>query len=556
MVKIKLELEKIMLIIFFAAMLYLGPGILFGHSISHDFPFAYGASDAFQHYTRAEAIKDIGNRYEASYIVKGNEDFVVIYPPLMYQLAVMISYASGLEIYDAIYFVIVFLAAISTLIMYFVIANFNKAVAILSLPFSLLIFSFPASTGFLWGHWPSVLAQLFLILVFWTASRVELKNSFILMSIAFSATVFSHTSSTVFAFIFLAVFFTLKLILKKLTKEEFKAALFAAIAFILISFYYLVIFLNTWARRQAYVFSVQPIWEGNPGFYIAGFGLLLVPIAFGIIFSLTRIRALDVAVVSSIVMLIGSHLNYIGFEVRSFQMRFFWPIYFSFFAGFGIYILLKFILKKWNYAYSTVAFIILMLLFSGIVKFPIITQTDVQAIPYILQLNRGTSQGLMNPFHWEALVWLRDNTPQNSNLYFFYGDLYGQDAILRIAKRVHQQVDPENFVNALQERKIEREYISEWPGDTSGSFVQRLSFFRFKDAEVAPGAHFGPRDICTFDYLVFDKVSSQHVLAQYNLLIASELLQKDYISSVFENGAVVILKNNNLGADCIEERNF
>jgi len=37
---------------------------------------------------------------------------------------------------------------------------------------------------------------------------------------------------------------------------------------------------------------------------------------------------------------------------------------------------------------------------------------------------------------------------------------------------------------------------------------------------------------------------------------ASELLKNDYIKSAFENKEVLILKNNNIGADCIEERNF
>ena len=59
-----------------------------------------------------------------------------------------------------------------------------------------------------------------------------------------------------------------------------------------------------------------------------------------------------------------------------------------------------------------------------------------------------------------------------------------------------------------------------------------------------------------FDYLIFDKVSRQQVLAQYNLLIANELLGKDYISQEFENEVAVILKNNQVGADCIEERSF
>ena len=181
MVKIKLEMEKVILLVFFATLIYLGPGVLFDHRISHDFPFAYGASDAFQHQTRADAIRDIGNRFEAPYIVKGFEDFTIIYPPVMYQLAIMLSYASGLENYDTIYFITAFLAAIAAIMMYFVIVAFNKTVAILSLPLSLLIFSFPASAGFLWGHWPSIISQVFLVLFFWSITKISLDRSFFLI---------------------------------------------------------------------------------------------------------------------------------------------------------------------------------------------------------------------------------------------------------------------------------------------------------------------------------------------------------------------------------------
>jgi hypothetical protein len=555
-VKIKIELEKIILMIFFVSVLYLGPGMLFDHSISHDFPYAYGASDSFQHQTRAEAIKDLGNKFDAPYIVKGNTDFVLIYPPILYQLAIIISYASGLETYDSIYFAVTFFAVIASLVMYFVIRNFNKTVAILSLPLSLLIFSSPVSTGFLWGHWPSIIAQPFLVLIFWAILRINLRYSFILIAIAISGTALAHTSSTIFAFIFLAMVFGLKMILRKLTIEEFKSMALAMITFIMISFYYLIIFINTWAVKQPYEFSILPVWDGNPGFYIAGFGLLLVPMAIGIIFSIVKIKTSHVVIIASLAMLIGGFMNYAGFQVRSFQMRFFWPIYLSVLVGLGIYVVLKLVIKKWTIIHTSILFIILLVMISGVVNFPIIKQTNIQVIPSIPQLNQGTSPGLMNPFHWQGLTWFNDNTPKNATVYFFYGDIYGQDAVLRNTKRLHQQVDPREFVAALQERKIKKEYVSEVPGDSAGSFYRRHSFFDFTTPDKVPGLYFGPRNICNFDYLVFDKVSRQQVLAQYNLIIASELLQKDYIGIVFENEVLVVLKNNNVGVDCIEERNF
>src|SRR3989344_1820968 len=109
--KMKIDIEKIFLTVFFAVFLLIGNGFLFDHKLKHDFQYAYLASDAFQHQIRAESIKDAGNyRNEASYIVMGIEGAVGYYPPIIYHLSVILSYLSGLEAYDTIYF-IVFLSA-------------------------------------------------------------------------------------------------------------------------------------------------------------------------------------------------------------------------------------------------------------------------------------------------------------------------------------------------------------------------------------------------------------------------------------------------------------
>ena len=227
-VKIKVDLEKIILLVFFGVMLYLGPGVLFDHKIMHDFPFAYSASDAFQHQIRAEAIKDMGNfRYESFYISHGLEGTVGRYPPSMYHLAAIFSYVSGLEVYDAIYFIVIFFAIIAGFIMYFIIRDFNKTVALISLPLSMLIFSFPLTIGFLWGHWPSLLSQSFLVLFFWSIMRINMKHGYVLAALSLSATALTHTSETIFAFIFLALFFAIKLIAKKLNKVDIKNIIFS-----------------------------------------------------------------------------------------------------------------------------------------------------------------------------------------------------------------------------------------------------------------------------------------------------------------------------------------
>lgn len=549
MIQIKLEIEKIILVLFFAVFLFIGPANLFDHRIAHDFPFGYFASDAFQHQVRAQAIKDAGNfRYEADYISKGFENVVGRYPPVIYHLAVLFSYSSGLEIYDSIYFIVMFFAIVGIFTVYTITKSLNKNIALISLPLGILIFSFPLSIGFTWGHWPSLLSQVFLIAFFWCILRIELEKSYILIAIIFTSIVLTHTSEAVFSIIFLFLYFAARMISRKLKISEIKSLAIAFGISFIASFYYLTIFKDTWVITQPYSFTVEPVWNGNPGFYLADFGVLLAFIALGILFSLSKAKDMPVPLVPAFAMLLIGFLNYAGFGVRSFQLRFFWPIYLSAFFGFGVYMLLKLAVKKRNISYVVVIALaaVFTVLLAGIVN-----------VPFVPHYSKSTSEGIMNPYHWAVLSWLGRNAESDSKIYFFYGDIYSQDALLRNSKRVHFQVNTDDFIKSINEKKVKRSYVSELPGDDGGSLGVRTGLFSFKDISQAKPLeyYFGPKDICMFNYFVFDKVSRQQVLAQYNLLIANEMLKKG-AQKVFENQVSVILKNNKQGADCIEERSF
>ena len=544
----RFDIEKAALAAAFLLFLYMGPGALLGHGISHDYPFGYLASDAFQHQTRAEAIKDAGNfRYEANYISKGFEDAVGRYPPLLYHIAVVFSYASGLEVYDSIYFSVLFFSVITLFLMYFLIRGFSRHVALMSLPLAMLIFSQPPIIGFLWGHWPSILSQCFLILVFWGFSNISLENSYVFISIAMAAIIMTHTSEAVFAALFIVMFFPIALAGKTLKKSDMKNALIALGIALAAAFYYLIIFFNTWAKGQPYHFTVEPVWQGNPGFYIMGFSALLIIMAAGMVFSVLKWRSMHVSLIAGFAMRIAGFLNYIGFSLRSFQVRFFWPIYLSVFLGFGSYALLKLFLKKFNVYYSVSIMVVLSVATFGFVN-----------IPFVPHYSALSGQSIMDPYHWEMLGWIAENTPKSSLAYFFYGDIYDQDALLRNSKRVHYQLRTQEAIDSINQRLVKRNYLSELPGDSGGSISVRTGLFDFKDVTAdKPYEYFlGPQDICRFDYLVFDKVSGQPALAQYNLLIASELAKKDFISIAFENEVSIVLKNSKPGEDCIEEGNF
>lgn len=548
MSSLKLNLENAILAIFFGFLLFISIGALWNHSLKHDFPYGYFASDAFQHQIRGEAIKDAGNfRHEAPYISLGFENIVGRYPPLLYHLAAIFSYAAGLEIYDAVYFIVFFFAIMAILAMHFIIKNFNRNVALISLPLSMLIFSHPNSIGFLWGHWPSVLAQSFLIPFFWFFARLDLERSYVFAGIIFSAVILAHTSEGIFGFMFVIIYFAVKLISKAFSKKEAKCIMASmAIAFLL-SAWYLVIFKYTWGYGEIYQFLAEPLWNDNPGFYIMGFGFALLFILAGILLALYKFRAMHTAFIAGFSMLLSGFLNYAGFGLRSFQIRFFWPLYLSVFFGFGLYATARMIFKKMNYYHAIILFLLLIAPLAGFARMPYVPH-------YTAPDSRG---GMMDPYHWNALKFLSEKTEQNSRIYFFYGDIYGQDALLRNSKRVHYQVNVQDFANSIKDRKIKRSYISKLPGDSGGGLKIRESLFEFKDATASlqVGYAMSPQDICKFNYFVFDKVSQQNVFAQYNMLIASEMLKKGS-SKVFENEVAIILKNNKLGGDCIEERSF
>ena len=540
--------ENSYLILIFSVLLLIGNANLWDNELKHDFPYGYLASDAFQHQVRAEAIKDAGNfRLEANYISRSFENAVGRYPPVIYHLAVIFSYLTKLEVYDSIYFIVFFLASLSAIMMYLVIKGMSKNAALLSLPLSLLVFAGPAYIGFTWGHWPSIVAQFFLVALFWSIYRIELEKSFLLIGIFLAAIIMAHTSELVFALFFIFVFLVISFAFKKIDFNLLKKIILGGILALMLSSYYLIIFRYSWFVAQPYSFAVKPLWEGNPGFYLVNFQLLLVFILAGILLSFAKIKNMHIAFLAGISMLIMGFGNYFGFDSRAFQLRFFWPVYLSVFFGFGAYTILRFFIKKWNLIYSILLGAVFLILILGLIK-----------IPYIPAYQKITTQGIMDSFHWEGLKWLGEKTPEKARVYFFYGDIYSQDALLRNSKRVHFLVDPNDFIDNINKRKISREYVTELPGDGGGGIVYRKGLFSFGDydRETDRGYFFGKKDICQFDYYVFDKVSSQQVLAQYNLLIANELLKNNFTSVAFENHVLVILKNNNVGADCIEERSF
>ncbi len=540
----KLDFEKIFLFLVFFLLLWLGLANLWDNRIKHDFPYGYMASDTFQHQTRAESIKDAGNyRQEAFYIVKGFHDVIGYYPPLVYHIGVIFSYLAGLEVYDGAYFIIFLLACFSVLLMYYVIKHFHAIVAILALPLSVFIFTFPIYIAFTWGHWPAAAAGLFVIASIWAVQRFALNKFYILLAIFFSAVIYTHTSEAMFVFLFIFVYLLIKFIFKKLEWREVKHYIFAGILALIISLYFLLVFNGTWRVAQPFKFSQYPVWEGTPGFYFSSFGIVLqIIIVIGMVLALFVMakRNLNAAIIAGFMLFALGFINYVGFSFRAFQLRFFWPLYLAIFFGLVFYKLGyeigKYAGKRWN---IITAVIVSVLLFSGLIFF------------YYKPL---ISEGLMNKYHWQAFKWIESNTPKDTKIYFLYGDIYGQDALMRNVKREHYLVNYRDYIDSIRNQSLRRSYKMKIPGDSGAGIPYRKTLFSygFHALEESQEFFYGYRDICAFDYYVFDKIGSQQSvpIIQFNNIIKNIYLRNG-MKEVFSNEITSVVKNERPGENCL-----
>ncbi|MBI2546203.1 hypothetical protein HYV81_03415 [Candidatus Woesearchaeota archaeon] len=541
----KPDTEKLFLLIVFFLLLWLGLGPLWDHRIKHDFPYGYMASDTFQHQTRAESIKDAGNyRNEAFYIVKGFKDVVGYYPPLLYHIGVIFSNLSGLEVYDGAYFVIFFLVIAAVLLLYFVLRHFQPIVAILAMPLTMLLFTFPIYIAFTWGHWPALVAGLFVVAVIWAVQRFELPYFYTLLALFFAGILLSHTSEAVFAFTFLLAYLGIRALFGKVSKADFKQYILAGIIAGIISLYFLILFQGTWSKVQPFRFHQFPVWEGTPGFYFSSFGWVLsIIIVAGMIIGLLVLakKNFNAAIIAGFIFFILGFANYVGFSFRAFQLRFFWPLYLAVFFGLVFYKIGheagKLLNKKWD----TISAVIVSLLLLAVLVYA--------------RYEPVKSPGLMDPYHWKAFGWIEQNTPQDAKIYFFYGDIYGQDALMRNIKREHYLINYQDYIESIRNQTIRRNYKMKIPGDSGAGIPYRKSLFSygFHAWETPQDYFYGYRDICSFDYYVFDHAGSQQSqpIFQVNNFIRTKFLEHSWMHEVFRNEVLSIVKNDKPGEDCL-----
>lgn len=581
----KIDTEKIFLAAYFLLMMWLGLGTLWGHTLSHDFPYGYSSSDAYQHQARVEWVKESGSyAHEYPGIVSGFKDVIGYYMPGGFQISAAFSHASGLPSYDALYFMVYFSAILAGLVLYFAIRTYDKNVAMLSLPITTLIFAKTFYIGILLGQWPFTFGTLFLAGSFWALARLEIKKSAFLVALFVAAVAVTHTSELVFVVGLVGIAFLLSIMKKEWAKA--KALVAAGVMALAAGLYYIIIFTYTWGKQFGYHFDIEHVNQGFPNVHLFGdfqlwilvimvagmvgiyYRNAIIAFASGIVFvaavKLLNIPAMitsdfmvlatygafillflfvlwkrkpEIVKVFGPYMLIIGYASFIGFSARAFQTRFMWPVTLAVLFGMGMHRLIIFAEKntkiKWNPSYSAAIAVV------------------IAAALIAMNYSPLATQGTMYPERWEMFQWMQENADSEANVLFFYGDGYDQTSMLYNSGLDNYLVSFDDYVDGLNKQAIKREYIVARNMDYGPGLPYRkgLLDFRYHLYEL-PDPNY---DVCSYDYYVLDKVTGREQLAplvQYNNAIRQQFANNG-MDVVFENEATAVLKNNNKGGDCI-----
>ncbi len=569
----KLDFEHVFLAVFMVIFLATGMGV-YEQKLSHEFPVGYFASDAFFHQAEATYMTEQGKvKYASPAIVGGRTDVYDIHPPFTFAAVGPLAIASGLKVYDLMYLFIILLLLLITLLMYAIIRQYNRNVAMMSIPISLLVFTFPFNQMIGFGQWLFVPGALFMIAMMWATTMIDNKKSFIVLGLFGAATALAHQPELFFAAIFCVIIIIIKIVNSKNPKLLIPAIGAGAFAFIL-SAYSLNIFRITWLHTlfQDYKIGLTAdegvaargftdITFSTLGFGLTGAVLIGTLIVAGIAITILLIVTKKKQVVPGeigIFILIISLLTFLGFSKRAFAHRWLWHIYFGFFFGLALYYGLKMLIKNWKTAYSAGIALILTVLFAS--------------------SSFGQTHGsLVDKNSWEAMEWLSQNSAQDKIIYVFDAGRMQQSSILYNTKRVTRPIRVQAYEAAFKEQSgrdiktiEDLKLAKEMEFGLSFGYVElvcggpfQFGYYKtyFKSQGGQCEQNYGeavlPKfstKICDMDYYYLNVIAERKGLefvAVYNQALANRLLKNSWIKKEYSNAAIMILKNEKPGEECL-----
>lgn len=521
-------LATISLICVFGLFFWYGPGLSMEHSIVHEFPFNYRASDAFVHLSYLQGLNESGAwKYYKPGISLGYGDVLAFNPPLLYLAADQFSIISGLPLHDSIYYLIYFFCAVAVFLAFGFAYIYSELGAVLLLPFALIFTVDRWTTLFTWGTWPYVLGSVFLIACFIVVRRPYL------LALMLAGAALSHTSEYIFACAFVIAYMVY-------TGRIFKWVVPIAISFFL-SLYYLTIFKYTWMVVTPYNFKVQlastykGIWIPSlASFNLLGYVLIpaiiiLLIILLSNLLTRHKINQLQFAI---LFILIVSFTNLVGFGLRAFQTRLFWPIY----LGLIPCVVWQYIPK---FKFKSIAAFSL----GSLICLALVGTTTYEESPSLY--------GIISPEKWALFNYI-NSLSEDSRVLFFFNIRFDQNAQFFILNKRAYYVLPSSIDEQFNQRKLSPIHKIYHLGEGKSNYAY-FNNFQFKYHLTEYGSPIKNESVCEYDYLVFDDTLSSRYsrYKEYGDLIQGAL--GDYnILPIFQSYDFKVYELKE--GDCFDER--
>ncbi len=568
----KLNFEYAFLALYVAAFLATGLGVFEGR-LAHQYPVGYFASDAFFHQSEATWLKEQGViRYALPGMEGGRKDVYDIHPPFMFEASGVLSYATGLEVYDAIYLLTIILLLLLGLLIYLIVRLYSINVAILSLPVTLLVFTPPFSQAVNFGQWLFIAGALFMVAAFWAIAFFGERHAWILLALFMSATAIAHQPELLFGGLFMAIYLAVKSVRAR-TLWKWKEAALAAAVTLALSAYSLNLFRLTWL--QTYISDAGLGLQSGTGVADKGFsdvslqsigiisanpilvvGLLMIAgLALASVLAFTKKQAIWPYWIGLFILAI-SYLTFLGLAKRAFAHRWLWHFYLAFFFGLALYYGAKAVWKKWGVAHSAAVAVILLVLFAS--------------------QSYGKLKGSMVDEHyWNAMKWASENLPEDASLHVFDAGPFQQSATLYNTRRVSYIIHTNAYrkaAEAQEARQIAKlediKILDTYEFGLASAYSHLLcskgllkygyyhAYLPSDDKEchddfAEPKAP--PRDTrpCSMHYYMLSRGGDDFV-SVYNSALIQKLLRKQWITEVYSNPRIKILKNARPGDECLD----
>ena len=209
--------------LFLIALGYIGMGATLNHELSHPYPYGLSASDAYGDVAFINGVIDLGSyKVIPGYIRAGFDDTVGFHMPIFYHLVAMFSLTSGIPVWDAAIVISMFFSLIAVLMMYILIREYSKHVALLSLPLTVFLYVGTFQTIYNWGVWDLVVANAFLIASVFALSKLEEQNMWIVLGVLSAAIALAHITEAFFFVLFAMVYLAVKIIKRSLSVAYIK----------------------------------------------------------------------------------------------------------------------------------------------------------------------------------------------------------------------------------------------------------------------------------------------------------------------------------------------